>query len=60
MKSVLFCMALSAAVPALAAGVAGAAYPPLLPPPQLVTRLLERQPQVTAAQAGIEIGRAHV
>lgn len=59
MKRVLLCIALHAAVPALAAGPAGAAYPPLLPPPDLVSRLLERQPQVSAAQAGIAVEQAN-
>lgn len=59
MKSVLLCLALCAAMPAPAAGLGAEAYPPLLPPPQLVTRLLERQPQVTAAQAGIEVEQAN-
>jgi outer membrane protein TolC len=59
MKTVLLCVALHAALPALAAEVAGAAYPALLPPPHLVSRLLERQPQVTAAQAGIAVEQAN-
>ena len=59
MKTFMLCIALHAAVPALAGGVAGAAYPPLLPPPDLASRLLERQPQVTAAQAGIAVEQAN-
>lgn len=59
MKTVLLCIALHAAAPVLAAGLPGAAYPPLLPAPDLVGRLLERQPQVTAAQAGIAVEQAN-
>lgn len=59
MRTVLMCVALHAALPALAGEAASAAYPALLPPPHLVGQLLERQPQVTAAQAGISVEQAN-